>query len=101
MKSVFTIAFMFLLAIAVQAQQKPETQKLIVTMAKTDVDILLQALNKWRTLSMYDESLTSDQKVSAYKELGAYEKYLYSVIRVDTIRMDTVKVMPSVVKKKK
>lgn len=71
--------------------EKPKYERVVV-LNERDAQTCIEALQNWQRLTIYDPILTSDQKVN---QTIAIQNFMKNIkIRIDSIRTDTVRVVP-------
>ena len=99
MKRVVLI-ILLLLPVLCWAQKNSEAPKnlpqykKIVVIDLPDAKIMLNALEQWKRLAIYDPEPDSDAKIGTYKELDAFIKKIRGKLKIDSVLVtaaDTVK----------
>jgi len=64
--------------------KKPQYKK-VVTIDLAEVQVLLNALQRWKELDVYDPRKSDADKVITIKELDTFSKQLMEKIKIDSV----------------
>ena len=73
-----------------QPENKPVYQKYI-KLQVNDGGIFLQSLENWKRLTLHDPTLADAAKVKTMTDIEAYIKDITTRLKVDSVRIDSVK----------
>lgn len=78
---------------AIKSPAKKVKYQKFIAIDPGDMQVVIEALNQWKRLQMFDPATTGENKVATYKNLESYATELLKRIRLDSImvKMDTVK----------
>jgi len=97
MKKLIIAALLFI-SISSFAQENPVYRKFVPIETK-DMDNFFMALENWKRLVIYDPKSTPESKIKTSQDLDAYILDLAYRIKLDSVRIDSAKVIAKPKKK--